>query len=60
MHDDAPAHKLKIVSKFLNDHNIYALEWPDSLRDLNPIEIAWNFLKNKIQETLPSSIIELQ
>ena len=48
-HDGAPAHKSKIVTKFLNSHNIHVLEWPGNSPNLNPIENAWNFLKDKIQ-----------
>jgi len=54
MHDGAPAHKSKIVTKFLNDNNINVLKWPGNSPDLNPIENAWNYLKNKVQERKPS------
>ena len=60
MHDGAPAHKSKSVSKFLTEHNIKVLEWPGNSPDLNPIENAWNCLKNKLQETQPSNIDDLQ
>ena len=37
MHDGAPAHKSKSVSKFLIEHNLKVFEWPDNSPDLNPI-----------------------
>ena len=60
MHDGAPAHKSKTVSKFLTEHNIRALEWPWNSPDRNPIKNAWNYLKNKLQETRPNNIVDLQ
>ena len=60
MHDGAPAHKSKTVSKFLTEHNIRALEWPWNSPDRNPIENAWNHLKNKLQETRLNTIVDLQ
>ena len=59
MHDGAPACKSMIVAKFLYNHDIHVLEWPDNSPDLNPIENARNFLKNMIQDTGPSNINEL-
>jgi len=60
MHDGAPGHKSKIVTKFLNDNNINVLECPGNSPDLNPIENAWNYLKTKVQERKPSNINDLQ
>ena len=52
MHDSAPAHKSKSISKFLTKHNIKVLEWPDNLPDLDPIEYVWNYLKKQTSRDL--------
>lgn len=60
MHDGAPTHKAKAVTKFLKDRNINILDWPGNSPDLNPIENAWSVMKNKLQETRPSNISDLK
>ncbi len=43
MHDGAPYHRPKIVSKWLKDNKIICiLDRPDNSPDLNPIENIWN------------------
>ena len=59
MRDGAPAHRTKLVKKWLSEENIPTLEWPDNSPDLNPIENAWNVMKNKVQETQPVNISKL-
>ena len=42
----SPAHRSWAVKTFLNDQNIEVLDWPGNSPDLNPIENAWNKIKN--------------
>ena len=49
MHDGAPCHKAKIVTKWLNDNRIRVLHWPGNSPELNPIENLWLIIKNKVE-----------
>ena len=46
MHDGVSAHSSKGVKKFLTDNNIEVSDWPGNSPNLNPIENAWNVMKN--------------
>ena len=59
MQDGAPAHRRKLVKKWLSEENIPTLEWPGNSPNLNPIENAWNVMKKKVQESQPVNIFEL-
>ena len=48
MHDKAPCHTANIVKKWFSNKGIRVMSWPGNSPDLNPIENAWNLMKNKV------------
>lgn len=50
MHDGAPCHKGKIVTKFLESKRIQTLPWPGNSPDMNPIENLWSVLKKEMKK----------
>jgi transposase len=54
MQDKASINTAKIIKKWLDETSIPVLEWPAISPDLNPIEHAWNRLKETIYELDPT------
>ena len=50
MHDSAPCHKAKKVTRFLDRQEINVLQWPENSPDLNPIENCWQKMKKTMSE----------
>ena len=50
MQDGDPAHRYRVVKKWLKDNHVPLLECPRNSPDLNPIANAWNYMKNKVHE----------
>lgn len=60
LQDGAPCHKAKKVMKFLEEQPFEIIKWPGNSPDLNPIENAWNFAKDRLKNWDTSSIPKLK
>ena len=58
-HDGVPARMSKLVNRFLEDREIQSCEWLGNYLYLNPIENAWNLIKNNTQEKQQTSTTDL-
>ena len=59
LQDGAPCHKSKKVMDFLKDKPFEIMDWPGNSPDLNPIENAWNYMKNQLKKKDISSVPKL-
>ena len=50
MHDSAPCHKTRKVTRYLESKQINILEWPGNSPDLNPIENCWHKIKKYVRK----------
>ena len=60
MQDGDPAHRSRVVKKWLKDNHVPVLEYPRNSPDLNPLENAWNYMKNKVHEAHSTNIQTLK
>ena len=58
--DNAPAHVCKVAKSVFEEKRLNVLDWPANSPDLNPIENAWCFLKDKIEKRCPKTLAELE
>ena len=46
--DNAPCHVSRVVQEYLNENDIFTIEWPAQSPDLNIIENIWLSIKRKL------------
>jgi transposase len=51
--DNDPKHKSKKVQNYLSNKGLTVLDWVSQSPDMNPIENAWKYLKNRLVEHTP-------
>jgi transposase len=51
MHDNAPAHRARIVQQYFAEHRIRLLPWPPYSPDLNPIENVWGYITQNVSRS---------
>ena len=59
-HDSAPCYSANLIKAYLANKGINTIEWPGNSPDLNPIENAWNQLKNRVCSIHNMSLGELK
>ena len=60
MQDGDPAHRSRVVKKWLKDNHVPVLECPRNSPDLNAIENARNYMKNRVHEAHSTNIQTLK
>ena len=50
MHDSAPCHKARKITRYLEQKQISVLEWPGNSSNLNSIENCWHKMKKKMSK----------
>ena len=60
MQNGDPVHRSRVVKMKLKGNHVPVLECPKNSPDLSPIENAWNYIKNKVQEAHSTNIQTLK
>lgn len=53
MQDNALVHTAKSTIRFLDSMGIKRLDWPPQSPDINPIELVWNIIKDRLYREYP-------
>ena len=58
--DDAPPHQSRFTKRFLMNQGVDVVPWPPYSPDLNPMEIMWAILKQKLSIKNTSTLEDLK
>jgi len=58
--DNASCHVSKRARSFFETENIRIIDWPANSPDLNPIEIVWSILKERVRKRNPTTKDQLK
>jgi transposase len=53
MQDNAPIHRARIVTDWLEANDVKVLPWPPYSPDINPIENVWSHIKDTLNRMCP-------
>jgi transposase len=59
MHDGAPCHKAKSITKFLAEKDVKTLPWPGYNPDIKPIENVWGIVKKRLKKINITTNVQL-
>ena len=55
-HDNAPAHRSRVVRDVMEDEDVIILPWPAYSPDCNPIGNYWDTLKRAVDQLEPAPV----
>ena len=52
--DNAPVHRAKLITDYLNDEGLEKIRWPAESPDLNIMENIWAYIKRCLRDSYPN------